>query len=893
MELESQEKLEDRTARGRAFFAQHYVLGAKAVFVVAILILPLVSSSGLVRSVMTSAGLYAILTLAVCLILGQAGQFSFGHAAFYGIGAYATGLLALKAHVPTFVAWVAGAAAAGAVALIVGRPVLKLKYFYLGLATIGLGQIFLVLTNQARGLTGGQNGLGGIPSLSIFGLSFSSLRSQYYLIWVVALLILFFLRGALRGRPGRALRSLAVSEIGASSLGVRTPNWKLLAFVVSAIICGIAGGLLVLTIGAISPSSFTFSAALLPMIMLLVGGGGSLWGCVVGAVLMTWLSNAFASTLQYSGLIYSVVLILLLLFLPAGLLGVLRGKRAIQLRMRLLPSSGPIRKLASGGQGFAEAHQIDESGSPIELDVPRERPAVAAAESADRRELLKVDGITVNFGGLVAVDKVSLSVREGEIVAVIGPNGAGKTTLFNVITRVQKAAAGSVVLDGIEVTKLSVADAARLGMARTFQNLRIFVNMTVLENVMVGRHRHERAGFFGAGLGLPGPKKEEAVSREAAMEVIRLVGLEEQANLPAASLPYGRQRLVEIARALATKPRLLLLDEPSVGMHAGERAYLIDRIGRIRKSGITVLLVEHNMELVMGISDRVWVLDHGKLIASGRPEEVQRDPACVEAYLGAGRVEVGQARPEPIVGSAGRPDAGAPLLSVEGLCVSYGAGQVLHDVSFQVPRGEMLTVLGANGAGKSTLLATIAGVLRPSNGDVSFDGKRITGLPSDRLAAEGICLVPEGRHVFPDLSVQDNLLVAAPPRRKKNELGRDYDLIYTLFPVLAERRRQTAGTLSGGEQQMVSIGRALMARPRLLLCDEPSMGLAPLVAEDIFAALSQLNKEGLTLVMVEQNAVLASSISHGCLVLQNGNVVFRGALAELGQDDLLRRLYLC
>jgi branched-chain amino acid transport system ATP-binding protein len=246
-----------------------------------------------------------------------------------------------------------------------------------------------------------------------------------------------------------------------------------------------------------------------------------------------------------------------------------------------------------------------------------------------------------------------------------------------------------------------------------------------------------------------------------------------------------------------------------------------------------------------------------------------------------------------MVDSAGRPDAGTPLLSVDGLCVSYGAGQVLHDVSFQVPRGEMLTVLGANGAGKSTLLATIAGVLRPSNGDVSFDGKRITGLPSDKLAAQGICLVPEGRHVFPDLSVQDNLLVAAPHRRKKRELENDYDLVYTLFPVLGERRRQLAGTLSGGEQQMVAIGRALMGHPRLLLCDEPSMGLAPLVAEDIFAALAELNREGLTLVMVEQNAVLASSISHRCLVLQNGSVVFRGTGSELGQDDLLRRLYLC
>jgi ABC-type branched-subunit amino acid transport system ATPase component len=667
-----------------------------------------------------------------------------------------------------------------------------------------------------------------------------------------------------------------VSDVGASSLGVRTHRWKLLAFVMSATICGIGGGLLVLTIGAISPNSFTFSVALFPMIMMLVGGPGSLWACVVGAVVMTSLSNAFSGALQYSGLIYSVVLILLIMFLPAGLFGLLRGNRVTQLRMRLLPSAGPVGEISAGGNGPAE-----------------ERPAIAAGEPSDRRELLKVEGVSVSFGGLVAVDRVSLSVREGEIAAVIGPNGAGKTTLFNVITRLQKPAAGNVYLDGVEVTRLGVADAARLGMARTFQNLRIFVNMTVLENVMVGRHRHERAGFFGTGLGLPGPKKEEAASREAAMEAIRLVGLEKQANLPAASLPYGGQRLVEIARALATKPRLLLLDEPCAGMHAEERAHLIDRIGRIRESGIAVLLVEHNMELVMGISDWVWVLDHGKLIANGRPEDVQGDPAVCAAYLGAGSVEVSEACPEPVSDTSGHPEACAPLLSVDGLCVSYGAGQVLHDVSFEVPRGEMLTVLGANGAGKSTLLATIAGVLRPSKGEVSLDGKRITGLSSDRLAAQGICLVPEGRHIFPDLGVQDNLLVAAPPRRKKREIESDYDLVYTLFPILAERRRQPAGTLSGGEQQMLSIGRALMGRPRLLLCDEPSMGLAPLVAEDIFAALAELNKEGLTLLMVEQNAALAASISSRCLVLQNGNVVFRGTGSELGKDDLLRRLYLC
>lgn len=886
----------------------------KALLVLVLLVWPLLFKNAYGMSVMTTAGFFAILTISVGLILGQAGQLSFAQSAFYGIGAYTAGLMAMKLHVPTLMCLVAGGAAAGFVALVVGRPVLRLRYFYLAFATIGLGQIFTIMMVQLRGVTGGSLGFGPVPTLSLFGFSVNTYMRQYYVVWVIALLILLFTQRLLKFRVGRALRAIATSEIASSTLGVRNANWKLVTFAVSAVFCGLAGGLFAFVVGAVSPNSFTFTASILPIVMMLVGGDRTIWGAIIGAIVMTWVVNGFAGMQQYSGVAYSVIMILLLLFLPAGILGGLHPAQRARLRALF-----KRERLSSDSVACAMAAEADQPHEQCETTVALPFPAtatepaagllatapialsvhgttvdgVAATEpSASGAPVLRVEGLSVQFGGLKAVNDVSLSVPKGEITALIGPNGAGKTTLFNAVSRLQKLSAGKVWFGERDVTGLSPADTARLGLARTFQNLRIFGNMSVLENVLVGCHRHESSGFWAGGLGLPNQRREERASRARALAALALVGLEDHATKPAVSLPYGQQRLVEIARALASEPQLLMLDEPAAGMNAGERAYLVERIAQIKEAGITVFLVEHDIALVMGISHEVNVLDYGRLIATGKPEEVQGNQAVIQAYLGVERDKAKDlcATRNLVDGSCAEPEQ---LMVIDQLATSYGTIEALHGVSLSVPKGEVVAVLGANGAGKTTLLHTISGLLRPTRGSVVHKGADITHVPAEKIVARGICQVLEGRQLFPSLSVEHNLEVGASGRRdRRSGFADDIAYVCELFPVLGERRRQPAGTLSGGEQQMLAIGRALMGRPELLLLDEPSMGLAPKAVERIFEALAKLNAQGLTMLMVEQNAEMALSLAHRAVVLQTGNVVLSGKATDLRQDARVRASYL-
>ncbi len=496
-----------------------------------------------------------------------------------------------------------------------------------------------------------------------------------------------------------------------------------------------------------------------------------------------------------------------------------------------------------------------------------------------------VVGALARRGRATADAGESLEWRMAAVHGLIGPNGAGKTTLLNILSGFYRPSAGAVDFRRRSLARLPPHRIARAGIGRTFQTTHLFETLSVLDNVRIGLRGGRPGSLAAALLGLPGVRAGERRLAAEARGLLDFVGYRGDPHELARNLPFGHRRLVEIARALARRPAVLLLDEPAAGLSQEEIAALADLIARVRATGTAVLLVGHHMDLVMGVSDRVTVLNYGRTIASGPPAAVQQDPAVVEAYLGAPR---GRAA---ALDRAGARDTGEALLEVADLVTAYDRMEVLHGLSFEVRRGEIAVIIGANGAGKSTTLKTIAGLARASRGRVAFEGRDLAGRPAHWIARHGIALVPEGRLIFPDQSVLDNLRLGAYSRRDAG-VAEDVERQLDRFPILRERRRLPAGTLSGGEQQMLAIARALMARPRLLLLDEPSLGLAPRLAAEVFAALARLRDDGLTLLVVEQLAEAALEIADRGYVLERGRIVLAGRAGEIARDARVARAYL-
>jgi ABC-type branched-subunit amino acid transport system ATPase component len=516
-----------------------------------------------------------------------------------------------------------------------------------------------------------------------------------------------------------------------------------------------------------------------------------------------------------------------------------------------------------------------------------------------------VQDVSMRFKGITALQGVSMTMAAGEIHGVIGPNGAGKSTLINVISRFYTPSQGRVWLDGIELSRLSAHTVAQRGVARTFQSLQLFEAMTVLDNVLVGDHSRQRAGFWGAALGAPWALRDERQARERAMAILHEVGLDALWHRPARLLSFGQRKLLELARALVCRPKLLLLDEPASGLSPPVLRHFVDIVLRhCEVHGTAILLVEHVLKVVHEICTRVTVLDQGTVIAAGTPEEVQRAPQVVRAYLGQATTAVRRYGRRRSAGVSAVQDgmakgrgtrqasAASVLLDIAGVESYYGQLQVLRRVSLQVQSGEVVALLGGNGSGKSTLLRMVSGLVRPYRGTVTFAGKRLHGRRPERIARLGVVHVPQGRDIFPELTVVENLRMGAYGVQNRTAVAATLERVYTYFPILAARARQYAGYLSGGEQQMLAIGRGLMAQPRLLLLDEPSASLAPLVIEEIFTRLADLNAAGMTLLLVEQHVSAALGIADYAYVLRNGTMVTEGTPTVLQQDGRLHQAYL-
>jgi ABC-type branched-subunit amino acid transport system ATPase component/ABC-type branched-subunit amino acid transport system permease subunit len=812
------------------------------VFVVLLVLTGLWHLIGAPIGLITQIAIYTLYGAGVCMLVSYTGLVPFGASVFFGCASYAAAFVMLRGAPNEIVALLFCVAFSLVLAAIIALIILRRRGLYFSLLTLAFSQIAFEIAYKWTDVTGGENGVQGVPR----PLFTSALSFHAFTVVTVCLGILLLWRIA-HSPFGRSLQALRDNEQRAQSLGYDTFRLKFVSFVIMGGVVGYAGGLLAFMLKGAYADNLSWQHAGDALLMAVLGGVHHFLGPLWGAIAFILLEDRLSAITESWWLIFAPIVILFALASPEGMQGLVF--RLMRRNDWTLTRTGiPPRPAA--------IIPYRTTGTKLDPDQP----------------ILTVTGLNKRFGSLVVATDLNLLVYPYRLHSLIGPNGAGKTTFFNMLTGLLKPNAGSIVFDGHDITDLPVHKRIRLGLSRSFQILSVFPNLTAFENVRVAVQAQDSRSW---GLWRDAYAYDDLNART--WSLLAAVGLQDRAADPCANLGHGQRRLLEIAISLATDAKLLLLDEPLAGLAEADRQ-VVGTLIRGLADTHAVLLIEHDIDRVLALSDRITVLHQGRLIADGNPEEVGRNPDVVTAYLGAERIV------PPAVTAAAEQAAGKPILIVGKLQAGYAGSVVLDDLSLIVHEGEAVALLGRNGVGKTTTLRAITGTVRSAAGRIVLDGNEITNVRPYEINQKGISLVPEGRRLFPNLTVLDNLRLAM------RTGGASLDEVYALFPKLKLLQRSKAENLSGGERQMLAIARALMVPARLILLDEPFEGLAPTIVKEVMDALAQLRGR-VAMVIVEHHAETVLPLVDRAYVLVNGRVAFEGSAQALGADpDLQVRL---